>query len=76
MVRSDLFFLICNYVHLGSEEYMTLVLMMALMPLAFSAPAGPIAGIEKIKFKKKKDIRKITTITTKKKDNVNRGIEE
>ena len=28
MVRSDLF-LISNYVHLGGEEYMTLILMIA-----------------------------------------------
>lgn len=53
MVRSDLF-LISNYVHLGSEEYMTLILMMANATGLFSpAVPSPISG-KRVAVKKKK----------------------
>lgn len=51
MVRSDLF-LISNYVHLGSEEYMTLILMIANATGLFSpALPSPISGVKKKKPK-------------------------
>lgn len=52
MVRSDLF-LISNYVHLGSEEYMTLILMMANATGLFSpAVPAPSSG-KRVAVKKK-----------------------
>lgn len=54
MVRSDLF-LISNYVHLGSEEYMTLILMIAnATGLFIPALPSPISG-KPVALKKKQN---------------------
>lgn len=56
MVRSDLF-LISNYVHLGSEEYMTLILMIANAAGLFIPTLPPLISRESValkKYKKKK----------------------
>lgn len=54
MVRSDLF-LISNYVHLGSEEYMTLILMIAnATGLFIPALPSPISG-KRVALKKKQN---------------------
>lgn len=62
MVRSDLF-LISNYVHLGSEEYMTLILMIAnATGLFIPALPSPISGKRvALKKKTKHNAQKITT---------------
>lgn len=62
MVRSDLF-LISNYVHLGSEEYMTLILMIAnaaglfipTLPLLISRESMVLQKCQKKKKKKEEN---------------------
>lgn len=51
MVRSDLF-LISNYVHLGSEEYMTLILMIANAAGLFIPTLPPPISRESVALKK------------------------
>lgn len=60
MVRSDLF-LISNYVHLGSEEYMTLILMIANAAGLFIPTLPPPISRESVALKK--NTKKMTTQT-------------
>lgn len=75
MVRSDLF-LISNYVHLGSEEYMTLILMIAnATGLFIPALPSPISG-KRVALIKKNKTQHPKNNNNKKKDSVNRGKEQ